>query len=67
MAWLTAARRKALYALAGAVAALLAFYGVLQAEAVPIVLGVVYAALNAMAASFVTPDDDVPPTDVPEG
>lgn len=57
MAWLTASRRKAIYVLAASVAALLAFYGVLRADAVPVILAVVSALINVMAASFVTPDE----------
>jgi hypothetical protein len=53
--------RKAIYAFAAAVATSLAFWGVIDASAIPIVLGVVFTATNLLALINVNPDDD--PTD----
>jgi hypothetical protein len=59
---LTAARRKAIYALAAAVAALLVAYRVIAADAAPLWLALVSALLGVAAPSValahVTPDDD---------
>lgn len=55
---LPAKTRKAVYAFAGAVAVALAFAGVVRADAIPVILGVVYTATNLLALVNVTPDDD---------
>lgn len=57
----TRKQRLGVYAFAGTVALALVFYGVIEAEFVPILLGIVWAGSNLLALFNMTPDDD--PTD----
>lgn len=61
MPTLPAPRRKAIYAFAGALAAAAAFWGLIEAAAIPVILGVVFTGTNLLALVNVTTDDD--PTD----
>lgn len=61
MPTLPAKTRKAIYALAAALAAAAAFWGLIEAAAIPVILAVVFTATNLLALLNVTPDDD--PTD----
>jgi hypothetical protein len=58
---LPAKTRKAIYAFAAALAAAAAFWGLIEASAIPVILAVVFTATNLLALVNVTPDDD--PTD----
>lgn len=55
---LPAKTRKAVYAFAGAVAVALVFGGLIKADAIPVILGVVYTLTNLLALLNVSPDDD---------
>lgn len=51
-------QRLGVYAFAGSVALALLFYGVIEAEFVPILLGIVWAGSNLLALFNLNPDDD---------
>ena len=57
MMW-TRKRRLGVYVFAVAVASALVFYGIIELEFVPILLGIVWAGSNLLALFNMTPDDD---------